>query len=55
LETVRLEGSRETIRVFSMLLLGLLKSSLFFGKTFPDSPGYIEVAYFFNGRGTSEL
>jgi len=53
LEKARLEGRRETIRVSSILLLSLLESSLFFGKIFPDSPGYIEVAYFFNGKGTS--
>ena len=46
-------GYNELAKVLSVLLLSLLEGSMYFGKMCPDSPGYVNVAYFFNGKEKS--
>lgn len=46
-------GCDEFLKVFSILLLSLLEGSMYFGSMCPDSPGYVKVAYFLNGKEES--
>ncbi len=48
-----MRGHNELARVLSVLLLSLLEGTMYFGNMCPDSPVYVEVAYFFNGKGES--